>query len=401
MASQSNERVFFVSSIVVSGGNYLFNVLMAKWLLPEVFSDVAFLVTLLLGVSFLAMSYQLTATKLIVQRDHSQITNLATLSVYTGLAFSLLFFLGAGFLSRVFQFSDVLSLRVYALVFLAYFVMSVNRGLWQGQEAYSPLSFSYQVEMLSRLLFSIVAIRVLDLPPVLSVSVAIVISVLLAMLPWHRAMHLGIGRPVSVRPFVVFFYSTLIYELSLVLINNTDIFLVKSFFSPADSGMYASIALVGRMIYFFSWMWVMVFIPKMIESREDVVRRQQLLAKAMAVVFGFGFVACVVSYVFADDLVGLVFGERYLPVSHLLWKYSIATSLFSCANIFSYYFLTQEIYKPIYATLIAAVLQIAIISAYHPDLTTVVWIQVALMLILLLWQVAFYFQRADSQIAGV
>ncbi len=392
--SLTKERTFFISSILVSGGNYLFNVLMAKWLLPAVFSDVAFLVTILLGVSFLAMSFQLTATKLAVQKTTHQLASLSALSLYTGALIGGLFFISAGWLAKVFQFQDVLALRVYSLVFLGYFIMSVNRGLWQGESEFDKLSVSYQLEMLSRLILSIVAIKWFQLPAVLSVAVAVVCSVLLAMIPWHKALSLGLKMSVGIRTFIHFFYSTLLYELSLVLINNTDIFLVKSYFSPTDSGMYSSIALVGRMIYFFSWMSVMVYIPKMIAAKNDSHRRQQILLKAIGAVFGFGLVACLISYFFAEEIVLLLFGTNYVPVSDLLWKYSIATSLFSCANIFSYYFLTLDIFTPIWSTLIAATLQILLIMQYHPSLQAVVWVQVALMSLLLLWQMLFYLHKS-------
>ncbi len=391
--NKTRENTFFISSLLVSAGNYLFNVLMAKWLMPEVFSDVAFLVTLLLGVSFLAMTFQLTATKLIGSEvGRGSISSLANLSLVVGAISSLLFFLAAGYISRFFQFQDIWALRIYASVFVLYFLMSMNRGLWQGASKFGRLSLSYQIEMWARLALSVIAIKILDLDPIRSVAVAIIVSVILGMIPIHPFMRIRASQQIVVKAFVGFFYSTLIYEMALVLINNTDIFLVKSYFSLEDSGRYASIALIGRMIYFFAWMLVMTFIPKVMQVKDDPRASRLLLNRILAIVGAFSAVACLGSYLMSDFLVELLFGEAYLPASELLWKYSIATSLFSCANIFTYYFLAKERYAPIYFTLITAGLQIVLISAYHPTLDVVVWEQVVLMLGLLIWQLLYYYR---------
>ncbi|MFT5077499.1 MAG: hypothetical protein ACI917_000001, partial [Patiriisocius sp.] len=56
------ETFFVLSSFVVNGGNYLYNLLMGRMLGPEVFADVAILITLLLVISFIAMTFQVVVS---------------------------------------------------------------------------------------------------------------------------------------------------------------------------------------------------------------------------------------------------------------------------------------------------------------------------------------------------
>ena len=55
-----------LSVLAVNGGNYLYNLLLGRMLGPEQFADAAILITLLLVLSFLAMTFQLVAAKFAV-----------------------------------------------------------------------------------------------------------------------------------------------------------------------------------------------------------------------------------------------------------------------------------------------------------------------------------------------
>src|SRR5206468_10254822 len=53
----------------------------------------------------------------------------------------------------------------------------------------------------------------------------------------------------------------IVFFAGQVLISNTDILLVKHFFAPDAAGLYCAIALVGRVVYFASWMVVSAMFP--------------------------------------------------------------------------------------------------------------------------------------------
>ena len=53
---------------------------------------------------------------------------------------------------------------------------------------------------------------------------------------------------------------TACYELTQIIINNSDILLVKHYFDMLDAGLYASLALIGRVVYFVAWMFVMLLL---------------------------------------------------------------------------------------------------------------------------------------------
>ena len=53
------EQFFMISVFLVNGGNYLYNLVLGRVLGPKAFSDAAILITLLLVLSFIAMTFNL------------------------------------------------------------------------------------------------------------------------------------------------------------------------------------------------------------------------------------------------------------------------------------------------------------------------------------------------------
>ena len=59
----SPEQLFMLSVLIVNGGNYLYNLLLGRYLGPAQFADAAILITFLLVISFIAMTFQLVTAK--------------------------------------------------------------------------------------------------------------------------------------------------------------------------------------------------------------------------------------------------------------------------------------------------------------------------------------------------
>ncbi|MFV8358270.1 sugar isomerase, partial [Flavobacterium sp. XS1P32] len=57
----SPEQLFMVTILFVNGGNYLYNLLLGRILGPAEFSDAAILITFLLILSFVGMTFQIVS----------------------------------------------------------------------------------------------------------------------------------------------------------------------------------------------------------------------------------------------------------------------------------------------------------------------------------------------------
>ena len=178
------EQIFMLSVLVVNGGNYLYNLLLGRILGPEKFADAAILVTFLLVLSFIAMTFQLVTAKFSVLFEGKVFKNFISLVYKNALWFSVLMSFLIVFFSKELQsFFNTSSSNMFVIFGLGipfYFFMSVNRGVFQGKKELSSLSFTYQTEMISRLIITFAILYLLDLDS----SVIIAIGIFLFFYIW-------------------------------------------------------------------------------------------------------------------------------------------------------------------------------------------------------------------------
>lgn len=408
----SSEQLFMVTILFVNGGNYLYNLLLGRILGPAEFSDAAILITFLLILSFVGMTFQIVSAKYAVLFDEVKlllftrmITKYALLTgLVTGIA--ILFFNQE--LQDIFHTKTASMFMIFGFGIPFYFMMSINRGLYQGKNLMNKLATTYQTEMASRLLLTIIAILVLPtVPPSILVAAGIVISFVFGLIPFQKKIVASVKVNKSLeaqedvidkKGIVTFFMLTAFYELTQIIINNSDIILVKHYFNNEQAGLYASLALIGRVVYFVAWMFVMLLLPKVIQLKKDGQETQPILMKYVAYIAVLSMVIVLVTFIFPETVVHLMFGKAYLSIAFLLWKYALATSIFAIANIFAYYFLSINQYIPVVVSAIIGLTQIVLIVLFHNSLQQVVEMQIIAMVTLLIFQLLFFFYHNKKNV---
>ncbi|WP_108244314.1 MATE family efflux transporter [Muricauda brasiliensis] len=393
----SPQQLFMLSALLVNGGNYIYNLLLGRILGPEAFADAALLVTLLLVLSFLGMTFQLVTAKFVAvlpQEQWESFRNrIGVLALVIGCVLGAAVFFAAPFLQNILQTENALMFQIFGIGVPLYFVMSVNRGQYQGEESFAKLSISYQSEMWGRLLITLLAFLIVRDHFGVLVSFGILGSLALGLFPFKK-LRFNVVRTASpdlewnkVRTFMLI---TACYELTQIIINNSDIILVKHFFQAQEAGLYASLALIGRVVYFVAWMFVMLLLPTVVRLKKEGKPTGHILFKYVGYIGLLSSVIVVVCATFPELIITLLFGDAYLSMASLLWQYALATSLFAVANIFTYYFLSLDQYRPIWFSAILGVSQIVLIVFFHSSLALVVQLQILVMLVLLAVQVLYF-----------
>jgi len=381
--------LFVLSTLVVNGGNYGYNLVLGRLLSPDLFAQVGLMVTLLLAASFLAMTFQIVAARFTVLGSTS--THAAFKAWFTRLSFKMGTLLALGLvlfskpLAAFFHLNSAWSIVCFGLAMPLFFAMSVNRGVLQGKEKFVRLAASYQAEMWGRAAITFALLYLLNVSIDVKISLAILGSVALG----YWAIAKPQGRPIQ-KAFVpnkklvyAFLAITAGYEGAQMLINYADILLVKHYFNAHSAGLYTSVALIGRIIYFMTWMVVMVLVPKILRLKKTGGNYKQALLRYLFLISCFAGVLITGAYIFARPLVILLFGPAYLPVAPLLWQYGLATTLFALSNLLVYYFLMLDYRLPVYLATLFGVAQIGLFIVFHNSLAQVVQVQIVNMGLLL------------------
>jgi O-antigen/teichoic acid export membrane protein len=398
----SAEQFFMLTMLMVNAGNYIYNLLLGRILGPAAFADAAILITLLLVLSFLGMTFQIVTSKYAVLYEAEKravfIKIITRVALFFGILIGTLIIFFNKNLQLVFHTKTSQMFLIFGFGIPLYFLISINRGLYQGNNGLHKMAITYQTEMISRLLITLLTVFLLpNIPTSIAVALGILISFVFGLFPFQtnildNAKSLK-QEIVDTKSIFTFFALTAFYELTQIIINNSDILLVKHYFSNDEAGLYSSLALIGRVVYFVAWMFVMLLLPKVIQLKKEGKNTQPILMQYVLYIALLSMVIVAGTYLFPETIVHLMFGDKYIIIAPLLWKYALATSVFAIANIFAYYFLSIDKYFPVVVSAILGLTQIILIVLFHNSLEQVVEMQIIAMFFLLVFQLCYFFYQ--------
>jgi O-antigen/teichoic acid export membrane protein len=305
-----------------------------------------------------------------------------------GLILLAIFTLGAPLWKSFFQTESAIPFAIFGLSLPFGMLQGVERGVLQGQTRFGILAVTYQVEMWTRLLIGIglVALGFSISGAVLGISLSFVATWLVARLSVT-------GLPKEVYPLRktqielgLFAIPVLVAQLGQILINNSDVLLVRRFFPAIQAGQYAALALIGRIVFFATWSVVTTMFPIVAQKHKKGEAHAYLLWLSLGIVGVISLPVVGLTAFFPELIVTLLFGKQYIGVASLLWLYALATSLYALANVVVNYRLSLGATKNTSFVLIAGACQVLGIILFHASLAQVVWVQVCIMAVLFLSQ---------------
>jgi len=390
--------ILLIGSIVVSLANFGYNIGVARMLGPSDFSHAAAAVTILMLISAITLAFQLVCTKLVARATTTE----AKAAVYQhlrkrawviGIGLGIFMVLAAGILTSYLRLSSPWIIFLLAIGLTIYVPLGVKRGGLQGTCRFRGLAVNMGAEAITKFIGALILI-VMGLG-VLGAVAAISASVILAFCLPDKARelrgpaiagpaeHMGEGRQA-----IVFF-------VGQVIISNIDILMVKHFFRPDDAGLYAAIALVGRLLYFAAWSVVSAMFPVSAESKENtgsaaLLAVPLLLVTAMSAVFVL-LLAAFPKLVF-QSLFGAHFHSAVGDLNLLLSMNAAATGVYAIAVVLITYEMSRRIANTGWLQLVVSGLIVLGITLFHSTLLEVIVVQQVLRVVLLL-AVAFPFIR--------
>jgi len=395
----------FISTIIVNAGNYGINLVLGRVLGPAEFAEASILATAVLMLSFIAVGFQLTSAKYSATYQaeenkgklYTLVNWLSRRSFDLGIGLCIILLLAVYPIKEFLQFKSVVPLVLVIICIPIYLHLSVSRGLLQGIEKFRNLAFTYISEMAARLLVTFILVFIVIKIQGGWTSEAIAIGFLVSFVVTYFVSKQKKKTTLKSLPkedlslIYKFVFVIGIYEFSQILINNSDIILVKHYFENEEAGLYAALALIGRVVFFATWTIVTLLFPKVIQKEKKGEKHSHLFWGSLLIVGGIGCAIILACLLMDELIINILFGSAYLSVSPLLWKYAVATTLFACANVFAYYYMSLNKYFPVALSVLAGISQVGLIAVFHNSIEQIIMVQIALMGALLLAMISYHF----------
>ncbi len=380
--------IMLVGSGMVSVANFGYNVSMARLLGPAEFGHVTAVATLLMLASAVTLSFQLVCAKFIARNT----TSAAKALIHDGLmkrawvvgaAVGVGMILASGAISHLLRLPSPLLVVLLAVGMMFYPALGVKRGVLQGTCNFRYLSGNFVLEALVKLVLAVFLVWAGygTFGAVGGIAASLLAAFAFARIDFTREGSTEMVTPASFREAM----QVIVFFVGQVVLSNIDILLVKYFFAPTEAGLYAAVALVGRLLYFAAWSIVSAMFPVSASSAvEPDHRPDHVLFTPLLLVFGISVVYTAVMALFPKAIVAMLFGTGFQEAEPLLSLYATATGLYALSVVLMTYEMSRKIVNTGWLQLIFSGVMVVAISVFHSSLRQVVQVQLVIMTLLLL-----------------
>ena len=389
-------RVVSGSIVLLSGSglatavNMAYNVAVARFLGPTGFGHATVVYTLLTLISAVTLSFQIISAKVVAQQDSPE----GKAAVYRGfhksswacgivVALTLLLFQRA--IADYLNLPSPVLVAILAIGAAFYVPLGSRRGYIQGSYGFRGLAVNLVLEGMVRLGGSLLLVFLgFGVEGVIAANAAAVAVAYLALAPRLAGR---IPNPLRASYAIRETSQALIFFAGQVLINNCDIILVKHFFPSKMAGVYAAVAMVGRVIYSFSSAVVNSMFPLVAGGREEERKDLTVIATSLALVLGVGSVLALGLRIAPVAVWTTFFGSGFelagkYSLPYLLAMYAITTVIYSLSVVIITYEMSYKIANTSWVQLAFSGVLIAGICAFHSTLQQVILVQLVLMIVL-------------------
>lgn len=401
----TGSMIMLVGSAFVSVANFGYNIGVAHLLGPGDFSQAAAAVTLLMLASCINLAFQLVSAKLIARAETME----AKAALYQALM-KRAWYVGAGVTAFIFIIRQPLAeylrlpetrlVDVLALGMLFYIPLGVRRGAMQGLCKFVRLSANLTVEAFIKLAGALTFI--LFGAGVFGAVGAISLSVFGAYLMPADDAELRVKTNSIFDSHFMEGMQAIIFFVGQVIINNVDILMVKHYFAAEDAGIYAAVALVGRLLYFATWSVTSAMFPVAAGARVEKESRRALIVPLLFVL-ALSSVFVVFLAAFPNIVIHVLFGSGFhrvdVNMAQLLTMNAAATGIYALAVVLIAYEMSRRIANTGWFQLVVSVAVMGGVVFFHGSLLQVIVVQQVLRGILLLAvSIPFLFGQAHADL---
>lgn len=371
----------FMGVMVANVLSYLYHLLIGRILGPVSYGEFAALFSLFYILNVPSLVLQTVVVKyfsiLKARGDISQAKGLFLFLTKTMATFSVIgFVLFFPFISTLSSFLHITHREYFVwlyFVFASYLLSTVNAGVLQAYQLFIQYGFFSNVGVTLRLFLGLITAP-------FGVGWALLgnlFSSLLGYMSLFAPLQFLLRQPqkdpsISSKSALGYTIPTFFATLGLTMLYSQDVMLVKHFLLASEAGVYSSLSVLGKIVFYASSSFGMVVFPIIAERHELKKNYQMLIWGALAIVGITSFSITTVYYLFPKFVVLTLFGSAYIGSIPYLGKFGVFISFFSLSSIFINIYLA--IGKTIvgFFTMLATLVQILLIVLYHENLNTII-----------------------------
>jgi O-antigen/teichoic acid export membrane protein len=375
--------IVFIGSFGVGILNYIFNIVVARILetdelgaFASLFSILSILLILGGGLSLVIIKF---SAVLYAKKDYPALASfIRVLFYYLGLiSFGLIvvFGIASPFIYNFLKLESFGPLIILALALGLALIGSIGGSVLRGIQHFTQSSASSLLGAITKILalilftltfwpMSAVTGAMLSVPASAIIMISLDLFFLRKILAKYNPNKPKLPH-FEWKDILVYSLPATIAVLGITMLNSIDVILARYYLSPENSGYYAALSTLGKIIFFATSAIPMAMFP-IVSARHAVNEpHRKMLFASLGSVALMSLGAFGVYQLFSDQIITLLIGEKFLSIAPLLGKFALIMGMYSLINVLVNYYLSIQKYTLSILPLIAS-LALIIMLRYNP-----------------------------------
>jgi len=396
--------IMFVSGTIASIFNYSYQVYMGRVLGPEEYGVFGALFAIFYIIGIISQTLGTSTTQFVSKfvGEGKQIgffiKGSLKRTILLGSAISLIFLIFRTELRNVLKLPDVWPILILILILSLSWIIPIIDGSLRGLKRYSALAFSGISNALFKLIFGVglVMAGFGVSGALLGVAIGAILGLFISfgfLKPYIKPNN---PHDPDFRYSSFYSYSlpVMFAMISLSIPSNLDVILAKNFFSPSEAGLYTSVSVLGKIVFFFSGAVGTVMFPMITEKFTKGENTRGILTKSLLCVGALSG-GLVLIYAVYPQIVVKIFGGKYFEAVDLVAPYGLAMFFVSITAIVMSYHLAIKNMRYIAFFTGFTLIEIALLMIFHSSMAGMITVLLIANFVFLAMSIVYTFTKEE------
>lgn len=399
--------IVFASGTIVGILNYMYQVYMGRALGPEEYGVFGALFAIFYIIGIISQTLGTSTTQFVSKfvGEGKQIgffiKGSLKRTILVGSAVSMIFLIFRTELMNLLKLPDDWPILILILILSLSWIIPIIDGSLRGMRRFSCLAFSSISNASFKLIFGVglVIVGFGVSGALFGVAIGTILGLLISFV--FLKPYIKPNNPhdpdFNYSSFYSYSLPVMFAMISLSIPSNMDVILAKYFFSPSEAGLYTSVSVLGKIVFFFSGAVGTVMFPMITEKftkgedTKGILKKSLLCAGALS-----GGLLSI--YVLYPEIVVKIFGEKYFDAIALVAPYGMAMFFVSITSIVITYHLAIK--NMIYIAFFTGftVIEIMLLMISHSSMADMINVLLITNLVFLAMSIVYTFKKEVEKV---
>lgn len=382
-----SSAVLFLGGIAGGVLGYALHIVMGR-MLPEseyglITSMLAVMTVLSVPTSAMTMVIARRVAEYQAHEDNGSIAHLyagtTRWMIYAGIGFIVVFVPVSPIMQEYLRAPSAVPIFFLGMLVAVSLLLPIGQAVLQGAQKFALLSASHVSTILLKIIFS--ALLIWLGYGVGGVMVGMIASIgIMCWIVYIRTRDYFVSNktPRTRRHYPWrFVVPIMLANVAFVVMTQFDMVLVRHYFGPKDSGIYAAASVLGKAVLYLPGAVATVLFPMVAENTALQRASAPLFVNAIMLTLLLSGAGLLVYFVFGPEIVKLFYGARYEEAGELLRYFGFAMIPMALVMVAENFLIAKGRILFVYLFAIVAPIEILGIHFFHGSLSMVVGIMIA------------------------